>query len=101
MAGGIVVVELEDVFDVRRDARDSALQSLEHLQVKGCVDSLYLRYKLKMDDSSDVKEDNQHCFDARLAHARFFAFGRRLCVPVGALPFGFWIVLEHPGFVPG
>ena len=45
MAGGIVVVELENVFDVRPDARDPAFQSLEHLQVKGCVDSLSLRYK--------------------------------------------------------
>ena len=35
VAGGIVMVELDHVFDVNPHARDSAFQSLEHLQVKG------------------------------------------------------------------
>ncbi|GFS75582.1 hypothetical protein TNCV_3425251 [Trichonephila clavipes] len=43
VAGGIVMVELDRVFN----------------------------YKLTMDYSSDVKEDNDHRFDARLAHSRF------------------------------
>ena len=35
VAGGIVMVELDRIFDVCLHARDSAFQSLEHLQVKG------------------------------------------------------------------
>lgn len=47
---------------------DLMFQFLEHLQgaltVSPCI--------LRTDDSSDVKENNQHCFDAKLAHARYF-----------------------------
>lgn len=81
MAGGIVLVELEDVFDVRLEAHNPSFQSLEHHKVKGCIDSLSLQYNLKMDDSSDVKEDNQHSYGARRAYVRFLGFGRRLCLP--------------------
>ncbi|GFV73230.1 hypothetical protein TNCV_4197151 [Trichonephila clavipes] len=35
MAGGIVMVELDRVFNVSRHARDPAFQSPEHLQIKG------------------------------------------------------------------
>ncbi|GFT37949.1 hypothetical protein TNCV_774681 [Trichonephila clavipes] len=35
VAGGIVMVELDRVFNVSRHARDPAFQSPEHLQVKG------------------------------------------------------------------
>ncbi|KAG8283696.1 hypothetical protein J6590_011065 [Homalodisca vitripennis] len=52
---GIVVVELEDV--VSELTHDPAFQSLVYPHVKCCVDSLSLLYKLKMDDSSNIKED--------------------------------------------
>ncbi|KAG8260081.1 hypothetical protein J6590_104867 [Homalodisca vitripennis] len=61
--------------------------SLERLQIKDCVDSFSWRYKLKMDDSSNFKEDYQHYFDTRLAHVHFLGFGRVLCEPLGVLPF--------------
>jgi len=35
VAGGIVMVELDRVFDVSPHARDPAFQSLEHLQIEG------------------------------------------------------------------
>ncbi|KAG8282413.1 hypothetical protein J6590_037783 [Homalodisca vitripennis] len=41
----VVVVELDDVFDVRLDARDPVFLSLQHLLVKACIDSLSLTFK--------------------------------------------------------
>lgn len=78
-----------------------AFQSLEHSWVRGCIDSLSWRYKLKMNDSSDVKEDNEYCSDERLAHARFFGADGRSRVPLEALPLRFGIVFEYPGFISG
>lgn len=72
VAGGILVMELENVFVETPEACDPSFQSREYLQVKGCICSLSLQYKLEMDDFSDIEEDNQDCFDERLAHARFF-----------------------------
>lgn len=56
-----------------------------------------------MDDSSDIKKivESKHCFYARLAHARFCKAGGRNGLPLGTLPFWFWVVFEHPEFDSG
>lgn len=82
--------------NVSPHAHDPAFQSLEHLQVKGWVYSLSLRYKLTMNYFSDVKEDNDHRFDARLVGAWGW-----FSVPLPALPFRLWVVFKHPGFISG
>ena len=75
VGGGVVMVHLYCVFDVRPHARNTAFQSLQHLQVKGCIDSLSPWYKLKMDDPADVEKSNEQRFDSRFAHASFLGAG--------------------------
>ena len=48
-----------------------------------------------------LKEDNVHRLHFWFAHAGLFWSRKRAYIQLNTLPFGLWIVLEYPRFVPG
>ena len=63
------------------------------------INSLALRQGLCVNYSMDIKKSDQHHLGFGLEHPRFFGSWWQCALPLKALPFGEWIVLEDPWLI--